>query len=154
MEISDLLHPQSILPAVKASGRKQIFQEICTKAHELHGLKPRRVVEGLMERERLGSTAMGGGIAIPHARIEGLDRIIGFFARLEDPLDFEAADGMPVDLMFILLVPESSDTDHLRALAKVSRLLRDTDTCAKLRANAQRDALYALLTEDPKSRAA
>lgn len=154
MELSDLIGPESVLPAVKASGRKQLFQEICAKAREVHGLEQRRVVEGLMEREKLGSTAMGAGIAIPHARLEGLERIIGFFVRLERPLDFEAADGLGVDLVFTLLVPEWSGTDHLRALAKVSRLLRNGDVCGKLRATTDRDALYSLLINQEHSQAA
>ncbi|MEM7508473.1 MAG: PTS IIA-like nitrogen regulatory protein PtsN [Pseudomonadota bacterium] len=154
MQLSDLIGPDCVLPSVKSAGKKQLFQEICAKAREVHGLEHRRVVEGLMEREKLGSTAMGNGIAIPHARIEDLDKIVGFFARLERPLDFEAADGLGVDLVFALLVPEGSGTDHLRALAKVSRLLRDSETCAKLRATADADALYALLTEQATSQAA
>ena len=154
MKLADLLGPDSVLPSVKAGSKKQLFQEICAKAREVHGLEQRPVVEGLMEREKLGSTAMGNGIAIPHARIDGLDEIVGFFARLDRPLDFEAADGLGVDLIFVLLVPESSGTDHLRALAKVSRLLRDGDTCSKLRETAGKDALYALLTELTTSQAA
>lgn len=154
MELLDLIGPECVLHAVKATSKKQLFQEICAKAHDVYGLAPRQVVEGLMEREKLGSTAMGNGIAIPHARIEGLDRIVGFFVRLERPLDFEAADGLGVDLLFVLLVPEGSGTDHLRALAKVSRLLRDGEVCTKLRATADREALYALLTEGGRSQAA
>lgn len=154
MDISDLIGPDCVLPSVKAGGRKQLFQEICAKAREVHGLEQRRVVEGLMEREKLGSTAMGSGIAIPHARIDGLEKIVGFFVRLERPLDFEAADGLGVDLVFTLLVPEGSGTDHLRALAKVSRLLRGGEICSKLRATADRDALYALLTTAEQSQAA
>lgn len=154
MQIADLIGPECVLPSVKATGKKQLFQEICTKAREVHGLEHRRMVEGLMEREKLGSTAMGNGIAIPHARIEDLGKIVGFFARMERPLDFEAADGLGVDLVFALLVPKVSGTDHLRALAKVSRLLRDSEICSKLRATTDGDALYALLTETPTSKAA
>lgn len=154
MELSDLIGPEKIIASPKITSRKQLFQEIATRARDLHGLKPRAVIDGLLEREKLGSTAMGGGIAIPHARLEGIDQISGFFVRLEKPLDFEAADGLGVDLIFALLVPEESVNDHLRALAKVSRLLRDQDFCAKLRAGGDPNALYALMTEHETSKAA
>ncbi|MEM7179077.1 MAG: PTS sugar transporter subunit IIA [Pseudomonadota bacterium] len=154
MELSDLIGPEKIIASHKITGRKHLFQEIAARAQDLHGLKPRAVIEGLLEREKLGSTAMGSGIAIPHARLEGIDRISGFFVRLEKPLDFEAADGLGVDLIFVLLVPEETGTDHLRALAKVSRLLRDQDFCTKLRAGGDPNALYALMTEQETSQAA
>jgi PTS system nitrogen regulatory IIA component len=112
------------------------------------------VVEGLVAREKLGSTAMGGGVAIPHARLAGLKSIIGLFARLEKPVDFEAADGQGVDLAFVLLAPEESGADHLRALARVSRLLREPELRRKLRETAEAPALYALITEPLASRAA
>ncbi|MBY8976966.1 PTS sugar transporter subunit IIA [Rhodobacteraceae bacterium NNCM2] len=154
MEISELIVPECIVANPKVSGQKQLFQEIAARAHELYGLDQRAVVDGLLERERLGSTAMGGGIAIPHARLEGIDEIKAFFVCLAKPLDFEAADGLGVDLIVALLVPEESGSDHLRALAKVSRLLRDLDLCDKLRAGGDKKALYALLTEQATSQAA
>ncbi|MEM6905434.1 MAG: PTS IIA-like nitrogen regulatory protein PtsN [Pseudomonadota bacterium] len=154
MELSELVVQPGILPSVKANSKKQLFQEIAGKARDLYGLQARAVCEGLNEREKLGSTAMGNGIAVPHARLEGLDRIVGIFARLERPLDFEAADGLGVDLIFALLVPEESGSDHLRALAKVSRLLRDRDVCAKLRATSERAALFSLLIDQARSEAA
>ena len=150
----DLVHREAVLPAVKATSKKQAMQEIAARAHDVHELEARTVVEGLLARERLGSTAMGGGVAIPHARLECLTDIKTLFARLEKPIDFDAADGQGVDLIFVLLVPEESGADHLRALAKVSRLLRDEAVCAKLRATSERDALHALLTEVGTSRAA
>ena len=154
MDLADLIARDAVLPAVKASTRKQVFQEIAERARDVYGLEPRAVVEGLLAREKLGSTAMGGGVAIPHARLEGLDRIVGLFARLERPVDFEAADGQGVDLVFVLLAPEGSGADHLRALARVSRLLRDAEVRRKLRETADATALYALLTEPAASRAA
>ncbi|MEM8790659.1 MAG: PTS IIA-like nitrogen regulatory protein PtsN [Pseudomonadota bacterium] len=154
MEISDLIGPDNVVAGLKAASRKQVFQEISSRARDLYDLEPRLICEGLMERERLGSTAMGNGIAIPHARVEKMNKIGGFFAQLEKPIDFEAADGLGVDLIFVLLVPEESGTQHLRALAKVSRLLRDQEVCAKLRAGGDKNALYALLTEQHDAKAA
>lgn len=154
MEISDLIGPDNIVANLKASSVKQLFQEIGARARDHHGLDCRAVIDGLLERERLGSTAMGGGVAIPHARLAGIDDIAGFFIRLERPLEFDSGDGLGVDLVFGLLVPEDSGTDHLRALAKVSRLLRDAETCAKLRAGGDRNVLFALLTEQAASQAA
>ena len=154
MELATLLARDALLPALKVGSKKQALSEIASRAGDAYALPPRAVCEGLMERERLGSTAMGNGVAIPHARVPGLDRIVGVFARLERPLDFEAADGRGVDLIFCLLAPEEAGADHLRTLAKVSRLLRDQETRAKLRATADAAALYALLTEPRASRAA
>ncbi len=147
MELTDLIARDAILPTVKAGNKKQILQEIAAKAREAYALDTRLVVEGLLAREKLGSTATGGGVAIPHARLEGLDSIAGLFARLEKPADFEAVDGQGVDLVFVLLAPEESGADHLRALARVSRLLHDTDLRKKLRETSEAEALYALITD-------
>jgi len=154
MELADLIARDAILPAVKAGSKKQILQEIGVKARDAYGLETRLVVEGLLAREKLGSTAMGGGVAIPHARLPGLTSVTGLFARLEKPADFEAADGHGVYLLFVLLAPEESKTDHLRALALVSRLLRDAELRKKLRKTSDPAALYALITEPMASRAA
>ena len=154
MELADLIARDAILPAVKAGSKKQILQEIGARAREAYGINTRLVVEGLLAREKLGSTAMGGGVAIPHARLAGLKSISGLFARLERPADFEAVDGQGVDLVFVLLAPEKSGADHLRALARVSRLLHDTDLRKKLRETSEAEALYALITEPMASRAA
>jgi PTS system nitrogen regulatory IIA component len=145
MELADLIARDAILPAVKAGSKKQILQEIGARARDAYGLNTRLVVEGLLAREKLGSTAMGGGVAIPHARLEGLKSIAGLF---------EAVDGQGVDLVFVLLAPEESGADHLRALARVSRLLRDTELRKKLRETSEAAALYALITEPMASRAA
>jgi len=154
MELADLIARDAILPTVKAGSKKQILQEVAARARDVYGLDARQVCEGLLAREKLGSTAMGGGVAIPHARLPGITAIAGLFARLEKPADFEAADGQGVDLIFVLLAPEESGADHLRALARVSRLLRDADLRKKLRETAEAPALYALITEPAASRAA
>lgn len=154
MELADLIARDAILPAVRAGSKKQVLQEIAARARDAYGLDARLVVDGLLAREKLGSTAMGGGVAIPHARLPGLKTIVGLFARLEKPADFEAVDGQGVDLVFVLLAPEESGADHLRALARVSRLLRDPELRRKLRDTAEGGALYALITEPLASRAA
>jgi len=154
MELTELVTREAVLATLKASGKKQVLQEIANRARDAYGLTARRVFEGLIAREKLGSTAMGYGVAIPHARIEGLDRIVGVFARLDRPGGFEAADGEAVDLVFALLAPEEAGADHLRALARVSRFLRDAETRTKLRQTDRAEALYALLTEPSASRAA
>jgi len=154
MELADLVSTETVLASLKASGAKQALQELGRRAAEAYGLDCRAVTEGLLARERLGSTAMGAGVAIPHARVPALTSIVGLFARLDKPVDFDAPDGQGVDLMFTLLAPEDAGADHLRALARVSRLLRDETIRTKLRASDDRAAIYALLTEVSASRAA
>jgi len=154
MDLETIIAREAVLPAVKATSKKQLFRELAQKAADVYGLDPRAVIEGLTEREKLGSTAMGRGIAIPHSRVASLDRIVGVFARLERPVDFDAADGAPVDLVLMLLAPEESGADRLRALARCSRLLRESESCQKLRSTSKADALYALITEPNASRAA
>jgi PTS system nitrogen regulatory IIA component len=147
MEITDLLAPEAVLPSLKAQGKKQLLQEMAERIAPLSGLPERRIFETLIERERLGSTGMGQGIAIPHGRLAGLTKIVGMFARLETPIAYDAVDNQPVDLVFLLLAPEGAGADHLKALARVSRLLRNQQTCEKLRAAKEAEVLYALLTE-------
>jgi nitrogen PTS system EIIA component len=147
MEIADLLSPEAVLASVKTSGKKALLQDMAERAAKLTGLPERRIFETLIERERLGSTGMGQGIAIPHGRIAGLSKIVGLFARLDTPIPYEAVDDQPVDLVFLLLAPEGAGADHLKALARVSRLLRNKQTCEKLRAASKPEVLYALLTE-------
>ncbi|MEL6265756.1 MAG: PTS IIA-like nitrogen regulatory protein PtsN [Pseudomonadota bacterium] len=154
MDLNELLKPEAVLPALKAAGKKQAFQDASARLGDLYGLAPRRVCEGLLAREHLGSTGMGNGVAIPHARVEGMTRIGGLFARLATPIAFDAADGKGVDLMFFLLAPEEAGADHLRALARVSRLMRDGELRAKLRQTPTAAALHALLTEPSNARAA
>ena len=147
MEIADLLAPEMVISHVKVASKKQLLQELARRAGEITGLPERRIYDTLSEREKLGSTGMGQGIAIPHGRIAGLAKITGLFARLDHPVDFGAADDQPVDLVFLLLVPEGAGADHLKALARVSRVLRNQSVCEKLRAASQGAAIYALLTE-------
>ena len=148
MDISDLIvGPQAVLGAMRAGNKKQLLHELAAQAARLASLHERQIFDVLLERERLGSTGIGGGIAIPHGKLAGLSRLHGVFARLVTPVDFEAIDERPVDLVFLLLAPEASGADHLKALARVSRLLRDRNTVDKLRAAQSADALYALLVE-------
>ena len=146
MNISDLLAPDAILPALKVQSKKQLLQELAARAHQIARLPERRIFETLVERERLGTTGVGAGIAIPHGRMSEAGSITGVFARLETAIDYEAVDSQPVDLVFMLLAPEEAGADHLKALARVSRLLRNAATCEKLRAASSPEALYSILT--------
>ena len=154
MEISDLLEPRAVVPNLRAANKKQLLQEIARRAAELTGEGERAIFDVLLERERLGTTGVGAGIAIPHGKLPGLKRLYGLFARLETPIDFESIDEQPVDLVFLLLAPGGAGADHLKALARVSRLLRDRAICEKLRGSDNAEALYALLTEHATSNAA
>jgi len=145
--LSDLLAPGAILPALKVNSKKQALQELAARAAEITGLPEREIFETLLQRERLGSTGVGNGIAIPHGKLTKIDRLFGLFARLERPIDFDALDSEPVDLVFLLLAPEHAGADHLKALARVARVLRDPQTAAKLRATRDPEALHALLTQ-------
>lgn len=145
MPLNDLVAPQAVIPALKVNNKKQALQEIAARAAELTGRPEREILDVLMQRERLGSTAIGNGIAIPHGKLSKLDRLFGAFARLDRPIDFEALDGQPVDLIFLLLAPENAGADHLKALARIARLLRDPDIIRLLRDSTDREALYAVL---------
>ena len=147
MQIADLLSPESVIAALKAQGKKQLLQELSARAASLIHLPERRIYETLNERERLGTTGVGQGIAVPHGRLADIEKIAGVFARLETPIEYELVDGQPVDLVFMLLAPEGAGADHLKALARVSRLLRNQSVCDKLRAAKSAEALYAILTE-------
>jgi PTS system nitrogen regulatory IIA component len=146
MEIRDLLQPDAVI-TLKASSKKQVLQEIAKKAAVVTGLGERKIFDTLLERERLGTTGVGNGIAIPHGKLAELNGLYGVFARLEKPVDFEAIDDHPVDLIFLLLAPEQAGADHLKALARVSRLLRDPENCEKLRGAANTDGLYMVLIQ-------
>ena len=146
MNISDLLAPDAIVPLLKVQGKKQLMQELAARAHALTQIPERRIFETLIERERLGTTGVGSGIAIPHGRLSDVTQIMGVFARLDTPIEYEAVDNQPVDLVFMLLAPEGAGADHLKALARVSRLLRDQSVCEKLRAATKAEAIYAILT--------
>lgn len=154
MDLVDLLTPDGVVANSRASSKKQILQDLARKAAELTGADERAIFDVVLERERLGSTGVGNGIAIPHGKLSGLKRLSGVFARLEKPVDFEAIDEQPVDLVFLLLAPEGAGADHLKALAKVSRLLRDKRMCDKLRGSDKAEAIYALIAEHAASHAA
>lgn len=148
MEIADLLPgPDAVLACVKASGKKALLAELVSRAATLYKLDERRLFDRLLERERLGSTGIGGGIAIPHGRMAALSAPVGVFARLAQPIDFDLIDERPVDVVFLLVAPEGAGADHLKALARVSRLLRDRALVEKLRATDNADALFAMLVE-------
>jgi PTS system nitrogen regulatory IIA component len=149
MPLSDLVAPSAIIPALRVNGKKQLLQEVAAKAADLTGQNERTIFEILTQREKLGSTGVGNGIAIPHGKLPKLEKLFGLFARLERPIDFEALDGQPIDLVFLLLAPEGAGADHLRALARVARLLRDPDVARKLRDSRDAAALYAVLAMSP-----
>lgn len=154
MEINDLISSGQVVANLHATSKKQVLQELSRRTADITGLHERAIFDTLMERERLGTTGVGNGIAIPHGKLPDIDRLYGLFARLEQPVDFQAIDERPVDLIFLLLAPESAGADHLKALAKVSRLLRDSATCEKLRGTDTGEALYAILTGSVEHEAA
>ncbi len=152
--MNGLLTPDSVLPALNVTSKKQALQELSKKAAQLTGEQERIIFDVLLERERLGSTGVGRGIAIPHGKIAGLSQVYGLLARLTRPIDFDSVDDQPVDLVFLLLAPEGAGADHLKALARVSRLLRDERMCERLRGCDSAEAIYALMTEQEASHAA
>lgn len=148
MEITDLIALNAVIPALRVSSKKQVLQELAKRASELIGpdkVSDREIFEVLLERERLGTTGVGGGIAIPHGKLDKLAGLHGLFAKVERGVDFEAIDEQPVDLIFLLLAPEGAGADHLKALARISRMLRDKSVCDKLRGAESAEALYAVL---------
>ncbi len=144
MPLNDLIAPNAVLPALKVNSKKQAIQELAARAAKLTGQNERGIFETLLQREKLGSTGIGHGVAIPHGKLVKLDKLFGLFARLDRPVDFEALDGQPVDLVFVLLAPEGAGADHLKALARIARLLRDSDIARKLRESRDAEALYAV----------
>jgi PTS system nitrogen regulatory IIA component len=144
-DLSNLLTSHAIEADLSAPNKKALFHHLSVAAGRGTGIEPRRILTAISERERVGSTGFGGGVAIPHGKIEGLGHVTGYFARLTAPIDFQSVDRMPVDLVFLLLSPPDAGADHLKALASVSRTLRDRQTLAKLRGARSRDAIFALL---------
>jgi len=145
MLLTDIVAPNAIVPALKVNSKKQAIQELAAKAAQLTGQAERAIFDILMQREKLGSTGVGSGIAIPHGKLPKLGKLFGLFARLDRPIEFETLDGQPVDLVFLLLAPETAGADHLKALARVARLLRDPDVARKLRESRDAEAIYAVL---------
>ncbi|MET3589044.1 PTS system nitrogen regulatory IIA component [Bartonella silvatica] len=154
MNLIELIAPEAIIPALKANSKKQVLQALAEKAAKLTGLSERVIFDIILQREKLGSTGLGGGIAIPHGKLPDINRIIGIFARLESPVDFEALDDEPIDLVFLLLAPENAGADHLKALSQIARVLRHADVVQKLRNTYDAHALYALLVQSAESNAA
>jgi nitrogen PTS system EIIA component len=153
MMITDLVAPEAVRPALTVNSKKQALQELAARAALLTGQNERAVFEVLLQREKLGTTAVGYGVAIPHGKLPKLEKLFGLFARLERPIDFEAMDGQPVDLVFLLLAPEGAGADHLKALARIARLLRDQDVAKKLRASRDAQAIYSVLALPPATAA-
>ena len=147
MSLADIIDERSVLPALKVQNKKQLLQELSHAAAQLTVIDHRVIFETLMRREKLGSTGLGQGIAIPHGKIPSITRVYGLFARLAHPITFDAVDDQPVDLVFLLLAPEHAGADHLKALARISRLLRDPAIVEKLRRTDRAEGLYAILTE-------
>ena len=154
MPLLDFLSPDAIAPALRASSKKQALHDIAAQASRLVGRDEREIFNTLLQRERLGSTGIGEGVAIPHGKLPNLERLFGLFARLDRPIDFEAIDGEPVDMLFLLLAPEGAGADHLKALARIARALREPGIHDRIRAARDASALYAVLMEEPAPRAA
>jgi PTS system nitrogen regulatory IIA component len=145
-DITDILTVDRVDGGMTAPNKKGLFQLLAAAAARRTGLDAKTIAAVLTEREKVGSTGFGGGVAIPHGRIDGLNGVFGFFARLTAPVDFQSVDNLPVDLVFLILSPPDAGAGHLKALASVSRVLRDRNTVAKLRGARSRDALFALLS--------
>lgn len=147
MTLTDLLSPAAVISPLRANSKKQALQELAQHAAALTGLPDREIFEALLQRERLGSTGIGDGIAIPHGRMPGIDRLVGLFARTEKPIDFDALDGQPVDIIFVLIAPEGAGADHLKALARVARVLRNQSVLEQVRKIRDPAAIHAILAE-------
>jgi len=154
MELSALLKPEAIRVNTASSSKKRLMHDVADLAQAAYGIEASSAVEALLERESLGPTGVGHGVALPHARISGIESVVGVFLLLEKPIDFDSVDRQPVDLVFGLFAPEDAGVEHLKALARVSRLLRDTGVCTKLRANREPATLFTILTEDEAMKAA
>jgi len=154
MEVADLIAPSRVVASLRAATKRQVLQELARRAASETAVHERKIFDALLERERLGTTGLGMGTAIPHAKLPELKRLSCFFARLDRPVDFAAIDEAPVDLVFMLLAPETAGADHLKALARLSRLMRDRVVCEKLRGTDNPEALYALLTDEAATHAA
>jgi nitrogen PTS system EIIA component len=154
MPLNEILTPDAVIASLRVNSTKQALQELSERAALVSGLPAREIFDSLLQRERLGSTGLGDGIAIPHGKLAKCGRIFGIFARFERAIDFDALDGQPVDLMFLLIAPENAGADHLKALALIARALRIPGLAAKLRATRDPSALFSLLTLTPTSNAA
>lgn len=154
MDLGDILAPGGIVPSLKVTCKKQALQELSTRAAEITGLEAREIFDTLLQRERLGSTGLGRGIAIPHVKFKKLKSIVGLFAKLAEPIPFDSHDGEPVDLVFLLLAPEHASGDHLKALARISRLVREPAVLERLRAAEDVASIKEVLLSPAASHAA
>jgi len=154
MQLTDILDPNAVKILGGCSSKKRLFHDIGGLAEQAYGIEPTSVIDALIERENLGPTGVGKGIALPHARLPEIEKVHGLFLRLEKPVDFDAVDRQPIDIVFALIAPAEAGVEHLKALALVSRTLRDEDICAKLRANADPATIHTILTELAASQAA
>ncbi|WP_428547154.1 PTS sugar transporter subunit IIA [Profundibacter sp.] len=154
MELSNILLPDAVRVIGQATSKKRLFQQLGEIVSSAHGIDAAKAAKALQDRENLGPTGVGHGVALPHARIAGLQSVVGTFLRIEKPLNFDAVDRQPVDLVFTLFAPIDSGVEHLKALALVSRTMRDSAICAKLRANTDPATLHTLLTDTQASQAA
>lgn len=146
MKISDILSLDNVYPDIKVKNKRLLLQELSTKAAKTAGVDERTVVDAIWERESLGSTAYGAGTAFPHARVDSLKNVVAVFARLIKPMDFNAVDHKPVDLIFMLISPENSGADHLTALAMLSRFLKNEEVCQKLRRAKSKEEIFSILS--------
>jgi PTS system nitrogen regulatory IIA component len=154
MDFASILKPDAVKVASSYSSKKRLFMDLGIAAADVYGLDAQQVTDALLEREALGPTGVGHGVALPHARVDGLESIVSIFLKVEKPSEFSAVDKQPVDLIFCLLAPHQAGVEHLKALALVSRTLRDQDVCNKLRANGEPSTLHAIFTESRGSKAA
>ena len=154
VELAQLLAPEGVIANLKAKSKKQTLRELSDRASALCGIDSQQILKALLEREKLGTTGVGQGVALPHAKFADVQELFAVFARLENPIDFDSVDDRPVDLIFLLIAPEGAGAEHLRALARISRLLRNADFCGKLRGSRSAQALHALLTEPATSSSA
>lgn len=154
MQLVDIISQDSVIANAKSNSKKQLLQDVAEVASSETGVAPRVIFDLLLQRERLGSTGIGNGVAIPHGKLPGLNQITGVFARLSKPVPFDAMDDEPVDLVFAILAPEGSGADHLKALSRIARIMRNQDTLAALRQTTDRDAIYSLLGNEETANAA
>jgi len=153
-DLSEIITIEAVESGLAAANKKALFQHMAAVGARLTGLPAKNILASLNEREKIGSTGFGGGAAIPHGKVDGLERVFGYFVRLSAPIDFHAVDGLPVDLVFMLLSPPDAGVDHLKALASISRTCRDRQVLAKLRGARSKDALFALLAAEEARNAA
>lgn len=154
MDLGDFLSEDAIIGELKVSSKKQLLQNLAEKAGDVTGMSAREVFDTILQREKLGSTGVGNGIAIPHGKFANYDRISGVFARLSEPISFDSLDDQPVDLVFLLLAPESAGADHLKALSRIARALRDPARVQGIRATSNKAQIYRILTDQSESNAA